>query len=611
MTSLLTIALSNLFVASVFGLCALLVNAFWRRPALVHGLWLLFFLKLLTPPLFPIAISWNQPLLQKAEIKPIVHESPPPVLDLEPEDMAGEPLVVREEVQAEVLPVVQEPLSVAKMEKQPTEVVAPFEIPWLEVGTGLWLLGSLCWFALASARLANFHKQLRFARPASEDLQQEAYSLADRMQVTCPEVWVLSGPLSPMLWVMGTTPRLLIPAGLLERLDDEQRLALLTHELAHWRRRDHWVRRLELLVLTLYWWCPLVWWARRHLQEAEEECCDAWVVWMMPGAARGYALALLETVDFMASAQAALPPVASGIGHVRLLKRRLTMIMQGTTPRTLTLSGGLAVLGLGALLLPLMPSWAQTPNPKPERGSEDQPNFTQNDPLSDKRSDLSKALKDIARMQADLERSRADLERRSRELQEMMDHVRKEALNAAKQQERMARDAAQQGERKARSGQGVQVGQNSGAGALPPGGGDPFGGGFGGPGAMGGSPSGIEKRLRALERKLDMLIQMMSRKGPPSATPSIAPGTSSALPVAPAGGAIRRPIQPGLPAIEPVPPSPPGEVLAVPSADVAPEAPDAAPSINPPTPAVVPPLPTPVRSSGGRNNPPTPSAGGN
>src|SRR5205807_7205667 len=120
---------------------------------------------------------------------------------------------------------------------------------------------------------------------------------------------------------------------------------------------------LELVALGLYWWCPLVWRARRHLQEAEEECCDAWVVWLMPGAARGYALALVETVDFMANARIALPPAASGIGHVRLLQRRLTMIMRGTTPRSLTWGSGLAVLGLGALLLPLMPSWAQTPRP--------------------------------------------------------------------------------------------------------------------------------------------------------------------------------------------------------------------------------------------------------
>ncbi|MFO0863342.1 MAG: M56 family metallopeptidase [Gemmataceae bacterium] len=82
-----------------------------------------------------------------------------------------------------------------------------------------------------------------------------------------------------MLWVRGFAARLILPADLLPRLVGQQGDALLLHELAHWKRGDHWVRRLEMLVLGLYWWCP----ARLvgqgpHAEECEEECCDAWVV---------------------------------------------------------------------------------------------------------------------------------------------------------------------------------------------------------------------------------------------------------------------------------------------------------------------------------------------
>jgi beta-galactosidase len=38
----------------------------------------------------------------------------------------------------------------------------------------------------------------------------------------------------------------------------------MAHELAHLRRCDHWVRRLELVVTALYWWFPPVWLARKH-----------------------------------------------------------------------------------------------------------------------------------------------------------------------------------------------------------------------------------------------------------------------------------------------------------------------------------------------------------
>src|SRR5262249_49103398 len=126
------------------------------------------------------------------------------------------------------------------------------------------------------------------------------------------------------------------------------------------RRRDHWVRLVELAATGLYWWHPVVWWARRELHEAEEQCCDAWVVAVLRGAGRAYALALLEAVAFFSHARSALPAAASGIGQVPHLKRRLTMILQGTSPRSLSWAGCLGVFALG-LLLPVLPVGAQQP----------------------------------------------------------------------------------------------------------------------------------------------------------------------------------------------------------------------------------------------------------
>jgi hypothetical protein len=241
--------------------------------------------------------------------------------------------------------------------------------------------------------MARFQSLLRYARPAPEWLWAEAAELAARLDLgRCPEVWLLPGRVSPMLWALSGEPRLFLPARLLERLDDEQRYTLLLHELAHLRRRDHWVRRLEFVVTALYWWHPVVWWARREIREAEEQCCDAWVVWALPGTARTYALALVETIDFLSEARTVMPEGASGIGHVQDLRRRITMIMRGATPRALTWGGGLAVLILGIILLPLVPSWAQT-------GAPDEPA----DPFRVERKSADDS-------QAELEKARAELE---------------------------------------------------------------------------------------------------------------------------------------------------------------------------------------------------------
>ena len=38
---------------------------------------------------------------------------------------------------------------------------------------------------------------------------------------------------------------------------------------------------------VLFWWHPVVWWARREIEAAEEACCDAWVVKHQAGSRRG------------------------------------------------------------------------------------------------------------------------------------------------------------------------------------------------------------------------------------------------------------------------------------------------------------------------------------
>ena len=172
--------------------------------------------------------------------------------------------------------------------------------------------------------------------------------------------WVRA-KLSPMIWSLGWRPRLILPRDLWKSLDERQRSTLVVHELAHLRRGDHLLRFFELFVTALFWWHPLVWWVRLALRDAEEQCCDAWVVWAFPDATRSYAETLLETIEFLNHTQGSEPLLASGFGKVHHLRRRLTMILSGTTPRLLGIRGALGLLGLAVMLLPLNATWAQKP----------------------------------------------------------------------------------------------------------------------------------------------------------------------------------------------------------------------------------------------------------
>jgi beta-lactamase regulating signal transducer with metallopeptidase domain len=364
--SLLHIGLSNAVAAAVLALVAGAAGRLCRRrPAVVHGLWLLVLVKLVTPPLVDVRVPWPAaPATPPADTppRPEVGELPP----------AGPPAV--EEIAGAGGKVEQEAVAipVAVIAPEAPAAAAPEPSPWTwdRVLCSAWLAGSLGWFVLAGMRMACFLRLLRHGRPAPAALRERASALARTLGLRrCPEVLLLPGRLAPLLWAFAGRPRLCLPTGLLESVDGAALDTLLVHELAHLRRRDHWVRRLEFVVLGLYWWHPVAWYARRELREAEEQCCDAWVVAALPGSGRTYAAALVDALDFLSTDAPAVPLAASGIGQVADLKRRLTMILRGTTPYRLGWGGLLAVLGLGALL-PLWPHLAQA---EPAREEEEDP----------------------------------------------------------------------------------------------------------------------------------------------------------------------------------------------------------------------------------------------
>jgi beta-lactamase regulating signal transducer with metallopeptidase domain len=400
--TLLRVGLSNAVAACALAMVAGAVGYFCRRPAVRHALWLLVLLKLVTPPLVDVPI-WHPADPAPAEEAPAAPAEEPVVLVPEPDPPPAEVAVV-EVVESPEDPAAAPPEEAARPADVPPpesrpEPPRPLAFAWQPLALAGWLGGSLVWLALAALRAGRFTRLLRYAAPAPVALQREADRLAARLGLArSPIVRLLPGRWSPMLWAPGWAASLLLPAELLGRLDPEARRTLLAHELAHLRRCDHWVRLFEMLVTALFWWHPVVWWARRELREAEEQCCDAWVLWALPQSAKTYALALVETVDFLSEAPPALPALASGMGHVHDLRRRVTMIMQGTTPRALTWRGLLGLLGLGAFLLPVMPSWAQEEQP----GAPIRARVVVDDDQKKAQADLERLLADLKKKQAEL-----------------------------------------------------------------------------------------------------------------------------------------------------------------------------------------------------------------
>jgi beta-lactamase regulating signal transducer with metallopeptidase domain len=271
-------------------------------PTARHALWLVVLVKLMTPPLicWPWAMPWVN--LDWSFISPpAAHAAPVVFIDCGSGDCPSSPAPLCEPMNHAAItrPVGLGPsrigpgiaIAAAGPVESKAGQVAPDapascsragEPPWLPRSlASSWVVVTLLLGVVQTQRIIRFHRRLRSAVPAPDDLVEAAERIGERLGVRVPELLVVPELATPVLWCL-CRPQLLLPLQLVKALDADRWRGILTHELAHLRRGDHWVSRLELAAGLLWWWNPLFWLTRARLDAEAELACDAWVVWAFP-----------------------------------------------------------------------------------------------------------------------------------------------------------------------------------------------------------------------------------------------------------------------------------------------------------------------------------------
>ena len=383
MSNIFSIVVSNVFFATALALVAVVVTRFWRSPQLSHALWGLVLIKLITPPLAVVSIpegwlgsfSGRQSLVTEVptedfESRPFAHFQPPAsVTDPFQGARMSEAPFASAPTQMNVLDDATQSLGVNEPAGS-AESVVPAVDPhrwslfqhrafsllrsnWPLVVGSIWGLGTLVYTLVMIYRFYQFKRVLKAASEAPSEVYLAASEFAAKLGLCrCPPIHVVDAPIPPLVWSLGWRPIVLLPSGLIDGLQEPQRDAVIAHELAHVRRRDDLVRWLEVVALFCCWWNPLAWLARNKLREAEEECCDAWVVWILPNERRSYGEALLKTIEFLSNHRCAVPVLTGSTFGNSCYKRRFEMIIKRNVSRNMSWPALAFVIAIAVCILP-------------------------------------------------------------------------------------------------------------------------------------------------------------------------------------------------------------------------------------------------------------------
>jgi len=226
-------------------------------------------------------------------------------------------------------------------------VVAP-EIAPLEV---LALAGAVLWLGVAAVLLARrlreqgaLRRRAMAGEPAAAEVLALVAAVARRLGLgRAPLVRI--EPAGTVPWVIGVgRPVLVLPASVVDRAE---LAAVIGHELAHLRRRDAWLRVVQVVAGALFFFFPVVRWVNRRIDAARELACDAWAIERGPLAPQEYARVLVRLVR--RAHEAAAPAAALALAaHPHLLGQRVDAL----------LARGRLRAGLGAAGIALVAGWA-------------------------------------------------------------------------------------------------------------------------------------------------------------------------------------------------------------------------------------------------------------
>jgi beta-lactamase regulating signal transducer with metallopeptidase domain len=259
-------------------------------------IWLLILIKLLIPP------SWTLPSSLISRWQPLAQARLEQILDVSFQSPTTKDVVKLPALPSEMKTVRPDLRSsketTATLPAGASPLTAGPRLGWKAVAMMGWILGLAVFTGLLAhriTRLRRWHKNQVEKKTIPVWYYEILVRTADRLKLgRLPTIVFSDEAKAPAVYGV-FRPVLLLPDVYLDSLSEEDAEHVLLHELAHLKRGDLWLHGLFLLIQIVYWFNPLIIWARRQMKHVREVCCDLTVASLLKEKTVKYRETLLST----------------------------------------------------------------------------------------------------------------------------------------------------------------------------------------------------------------------------------------------------------------------------------------------------------------------------
>lgn len=326
--TVLEYALGNALLALPLAALAWAISRDRRNPSIAHFAWLLVMIRLVMPPVASVPwLSIQVPVAGASVVQP----SAPRAADSSAFDfrVVEQPSESSDDSATANTTLNKTAVQASAGLSSEPQVAGPILVDrWTALGL-LWIGGTVAVVAVSAVRLLRFQRMLRAAcSSAGPRVQRLAVQAAADLGMSLrAEILAIPATTVPFVWSCFGRTRIVLPASIVSEMSDEELLLVLTHELAHIRRRDHIVRWFDWAVVAWLWWNPLAWIARRGLRRTEELACDALVLRTRGAAQHTYGSCLLSVAEALNGPAFRAPVQICTMGDGGSLEERIRFIM--------------------------------------------------------------------------------------------------------------------------------------------------------------------------------------------------------------------------------------------------------------------------------------------